>query len=574
MRSAAPPSNMTSATTGPQSAPVVSTTKCRSLKRKRLNAVLDKLTNHISTSTTTTSTTNGTSRNLRSNSNENGNNNVGDDNDNDLDPLRNKMFGRTEQQPQQDSSGAGTGNPTRAGPTMMSSAGRKLSSAALRRELWRDNPQQSLEDQGCANVSITRVTSTNKNVAATDNLAAAPATSAAKAPGDQVFKFDSFDRDRYLSGSSSEATTVSSMNVLTVHEEVQHTSHQDDLFSPASGRSPHSSMSSPQVSVDSPRICFSPLRIKDSIEEEEERTASSGLTSSSTTSGLTGMIQHLPRLSVRGCESPQPPIITSATSISNSSQHHQPQWLEPHHHQVKLMHGGLSRPISPNPSISPTTPISPSATPLHALRHLPAYLTEVYRRRCLSDTDLSSSWEDLKHAVPPRGQAGPHPQSVGSGQHPQQVLQQAVPRIQQAHSLTYHNTTKAAYRSIPQSKGSSLESEASSTTQESPLDLSVRSSISSSTGGLKNPLAASMDSIQSSSGTAPASSSSTASSRQTAFLAGKGRSRSSTGRGSADRDRYPDRLSLDRLDVVEAASSGGASTTNDVAYVCPICGQM
>ena len=77
--------------------------------------------------------------------------------------------------------------------------------------------------------------------------------------------------------------------------------------------------------------------------------------------------------------------------------------------------------------------------------------------------------------------------------------------------MTYHNTTKAAYRSIPQSKGSSLESEASSTTQESPLDLSVRSSISSSTGGLKNPLAASMDSIQSSSGTAPASSSSTAS---------------------------------------------------------------
>ena len=561
LRSAAPPSNMTSATTGPQSAPVVSTTKCRSLKRKRLNAVLDKLTNHISTSTTTTSTTNGTSRNLRSNSNENGNNNVGDDNDNDLDPLRNKMFGRTEQQPQQDSSGAGTGNPTRAGPTMMSSAGRKLSSAALRRELWRDNPQQSLEDQGCANVSITKITSTNKNVAATDNLAAAPATSAAKAPGDQVFKFDSFDRDRYLSGSSSEATTVSSMNVLTVHEEVQHTSHQDDLFSPASGRSPHSSMSSPQVSVDSPRICFSPLRIKDSIEEEEERTASSGLTSSSTTSGLTGMIQHLPRLSVRGCESPQPPIITSATSISNSSQHHQPQWLEPHHHQVKLMHGGLSRPISPNPSISPTTPISPSATPLHALRHLPAYLTEVYRRRCLSDTDLSSSWEDLKA----RGQLP----VAASG--PQQAQPQL--RIQQAHLSNYHKSP--AYRSIPQSKGSSLESEASSTTQESPLDLSVRSSISS-TSGLKNPLAASMDSIQSSN-VVPAPGGAL-NARSQPYLAGKGRSRSSTGRGSSgdgrSSDRYPDRLSLDRLDVVEAAGGGGATTNTDVAYVCPICGQM
>ena len=46
-------------------------------------------------------------------------------------------------------------------------------------------------------------------------------------------------------------------NVLAVHEaDLQ----EQDIFSP--GRSPHSSMSSPQVSVDSPRICFSPLRIK------------------------------------------------------------------------------------------------------------------------------------------------------------------------------------------------------------------------------------------------------------------------------------------------------------------------
>jgi hypothetical protein len=44
----------------------------------------------------------------------------------------------------------------------------------------------------------------------------------------------------------------------------------EEVFTPASGRSPHSSLSSPQVSVDSPRICFSPLRIKDSIEEEDE----------------------------------------------------------------------------------------------------------------------------------------------------------------------------------------------------------------------------------------------------------------------------------------------------------------
>ena len=43
-------------------------------------------------------------------------------------------------------------------------------------------------------------------------------------------------------------------------------------FSPASGRSPHSSLSSPQVNVDSPRICFSPLKIKDSVGDDDDDT--------------------------------------------------------------------------------------------------------------------------------------------------------------------------------------------------------------------------------------------------------------------------------------------------------------
>ena len=503
--------------------------------------------------------------------------------------MQNKMFGRTEQQqpPSEPPSGSATagivGGPgSRSGPTMMSTAGRKLSSAALRRELWRETPQQPLEDTTnpgtCANVSITRIPSSKTSTTTMSNSNNAAADNKITATGDQVFKFDSFDRDRYLSGSSSSETTglpiggaaasaagMLPSNVLTVHEaDVHHlqlhaTSSQDEIFSPASGRSPHSSMSSPQVSVDSPRICFSPLRIKDSIEEEEDvRTSASG-GGLAVTGGGAGVAQHLPRLSIRGCESPQPSLSISAASTLASTN----QWLEPN--QVKLMPhtagGGLSRPISPNPSISPTTPISPSATPLHALRHLPAYLTEVYRRRCLSDTDLSSSWEDLKA----RGQLP----VAASG--PQQAQPQL--RIQQAHLSNYHKSP--AYRSIPQSKGSSLESEASSTTQESPLDLSVRSSISS-TSGLKNPLAASMDSIQSSN-VVPAPGGAL-NARSQPYLAGKGRSRSSTGRGSSgdgrSSDRYPDRLSLDRLDVVEAAGGGGAATNTDVAYVCPICGQM
>ena len=111
--------------------------KCRSLKRKRLNAVLDKLTNHISSNSTTT--TNGNNRN-NIDPKENGNNNIGDLDNDDLDPLQNKMFGRTEQEqpspaPKMEAESAKS---ERAGPTFMSTAlvttaGRKMSSAALRR---------------------------------------------------------------------------------------------------------------------------------------------------------------------------------------------------------------------------------------------------------------------------------------------------------------------------------------------------------------------------------------------------------------------------------------------------------
>ena len=122
--------------------------------------------------------------------------------------------------------------------------------------------------------------------------------------GEQVFKFDSFDKDRLLPIHHAAAISkASSRHSLQedghhVHHMYAHGHHaarsaesaepagpgpgpglaaaaataleeRREAFSPASGRSPHSSLSSPQVSVDSPRICFSPLRIKDSIEEED-----------------------------------------------------------------------------------------------------------------------------------------------------------------------------------------------------------------------------------------------------------------------------------------------------------------
>ena len=56
--------------------------------------------------------------------------------------------------------------------------------------------------------------------------------------------------------------------------EESHLENCDEFLSPYQNRSEQSSFSSPQISVESPRISFSPLQIKDSIEEEEEEVRS------------------------------------------------------------------------------------------------------------------------------------------------------------------------------------------------------------------------------------------------------------------------------------------------------------
>ena len=482
---------------------------------------------------------------------------------------------------------------------------RKMSNAALRRELWRDNQQQSVDDQLQHHDQFSKT------------YLCAPRATAARAPSPllaghklyaeqqttqsgEVFKFDSFDKDRLLPIAAATATVTSAAATTTVAQPVRHSLDEHhaaqqpphyppqhaltpysahslsadrdpesgvaieaDAFSPASGRSPHSSLSSPQVSVDSPRICFSPLRIKDSIEEEE--------------CGETGHVIHnLPKLSVRGCDSEE------AGAGGGQLHPHQTQstthgsWLDAPashgasgrlYHDNKLLPGmaaSLSRPISPNPSITPTTPISP-CTPLHTLKHMPLYVTEVYRRRCLSDTDLSSGWEEGRRTPPHRRAAAALKIRGNSGERTSPLPQHHLPGPS--------GTACSRQRFLPfTTKGGSLESEtSSSTTQESPLDLSVRSSVSSTTGlSLKNTLAVSMDNIQQT--------------RHHLFASGRqaGRSRSTGMRGgSHSSERYPDRFSLDRLDAstagggTEAVQTAGAAATGaDVAYVCPICGQM
>ncbi|QQP56924.1 Uncharacterized protein FKW44_001758, partial [Caligus rogercresseyi] len=121
-----------------------------------------------------------------------------------------------------------------------------------------------------------------------------------------------------------------------------------DVASPIKSSSP---------SMDSPRICFSPLRIKDSSLEEEETSP---------------FHNDVPKFTSIRCES-----LEKRSKVNNRS-------------------------------------VSPSS--VQALSRLPpSYLTEIYRRRCLSDTDLSATTlEDLikTHKLNPKTLLSEHQGSL------------------------------------------------------------------------------------------------------------------------------------------------------------------
>lgn len=123
--------------------------------------------------------------------------------------------------------------------------------ASVRRELWRDTQQQSVG-------SIEEYCHLDS---------------------------DRYDRGGHISGTSAEES----------HHETG-----DDYFSPITNRSPQSSFSSPQVSVDSPRISFSPLHIKDSIEEEESEEKFGHITIRSQSLTVPGYCTP-PTLTLHGC---------------------------------------------------------------------------------------------------------------------------------------------------------------------------------------------------------------------------------------------------------------------------------
>ncbi len=579
--------------------------------------------------------------------------------------------------------------------------------AAIRREQWRDTQQQSVEEQ----------TVTQRNYL----QAQARTGSSNSSASSEVFKFDSFDKDRYLSPGAGAVSFRSSSTggspsghresaptadfsstgclssaavavaVAVAHQPPQllsslpcpagggphHSQQAEDpsaaaaslsavgsasgagavlgsssscdaevLFaSPVSGRSPHSSLSSPQISVDSPRICFSPLRIKDSIEEAEEDATPAAHTRTASGDGRRKLISlhhvsdpsdggreleiavgaaagqsqkrtilNLPKLSVRGCDdgeldsSPQTWIQGSSTSAAGSDILHPPahQYYSSRgltaQTQQHLQTTCVSRPLSPN--LTPTTPISPSTPPVHGIKHLPIYLTEIYRRRCLSDTDLSASWDELSKsrsgsALPSSTGAAAAAAAAaaaggGAASHSHSQSQRAIGAglctSRSASAASSHRSKLCrspalvtggggGYLSLPTTKGGSLESEASGSsahTQESPLDLSVRSSSSHAAerdGTFRLKSGVSMDSVV----VPPLESSSL----HVAGVVGGSRARGkSLNRNSGGRTRGAgsggsvDRYSLDRLDHVSPVVETIPGVSTEVAYVCPICGQM
>ena len=562
--------------------------------------------------------------------------------------------------------------------------------AALRREQWRDSQQQSIEDL--------QMQTSQRNYLSTRGRTGSSNSSAGSS---DVFKFDSFDRDKYLSPQQTmvgvalkdslvDATTsgcgviasfsASSGASVTIHPVVQTRSMTDEVSvglnpgsitsvvaagshlgassdgdipfsSPASGRSPHSSLSSPQVNADSPRICFSPLRIKDSIEETDEdhnggrqrqqqiqalkgrhpqqKMATSSTSPTATSHQLHHIFQHqqhinLPKLRVRGCKDED-----AVGKISNNQVHDIAKHLGISNNLAPTA-PMISRPVSPNPSITPTTPISPS-TPRH-LKHLPTYLTDFYRRRCLSDTDLSSSWDDLtksKSGSVAPSSIGPTSDStlassvtIGSRSTlpfpPVSSTVSDIPNVPPPSSVqprplcsspaAIKSLSSGGFLSLPARKGGSLESENSGSSthdiQDSPLDLSVNHGGSNADDHVKGNVGDDMGSFEVRSespgygrvshitqvvstancGLKPGVSmdsvimqlsvgsatpgSSTGRSRGKSLNRSTGRTRGGSGSGSIDR------FSLERLDQEDHKVESLPSCNNEVARPCPICGQI
>ncbi|GFQ66730.1 zinc finger protein 37 [Trichonephila clavata] len=216
-------------------------------------------------------------------------------------------------------------------------------------------------------------------------------------------------------------------------------------------------------------------------------------------------------------------------------------------HQRAILHKVMS-------SGGPLTPVSPITPPFGALLGTKIFPELLYRRRSHSDSDLQQWLVDSGV-----GDVSSHPHL---GLHPAMP----PPPPKEASSMDTYSMPvrngKPTPLHIPQ-KGGSLESDQSSTPQDSPLDLSVKSNT-------------------------PASSDSTSSSSTTCFpLSPLTRDFSSESqgspRGSSGGSPFDARTTPTLLPKVESGTITPRNVSpvvevvapgSDVAYVCPICGQM
>lgn len=286
----------------------------------------------------------------------------------------------------------------------------------------------------------------------------------------------------------------------------------EDVFSPSSSsnKSPHSS------NTDSPKISFSPLRLKDSSIDEEMESGSAGT-------------PPPPRIQVKQFHE-----LHSEEGVAHVS----PQ---PRYPGCSCAHcsSGVGMPPLPHDRfysvspVSPLTPLSPVAAPVYSFeRYLHTkYLPEYFRRRSHSDSDLPLWFEAAKtertDKTPERGT----------------VLRQ--------HKPVPHPLTLTQYRG-------SVESD-QSTPQDSPLDLSVKGSkerLSSTDSPISEPVFPLPPHLLPYGVLPPWGA--------VSVPVVKGDVASPT-----TKESVAVRYNLEVYPVVEEMPPG-----SDVAYVCPVCGQM
>lgn len=265
-----------------------------------------------------------------------------------------------------------------------------------------------------------------------------------------VFRFDSVDKEKYAIDKG--GTTGS---------------EDEDVFSPAS-----SSNKSPHSSSDSPRISFSPLRLK-----EDDASSSPPLLRSSTCS-----------------------CYHCATGVGSA--HHPP----PLHPYDRFF------PASP---ISPLAPASPAPTSYSFERYLHSkYLPDIFRRRSHSDSDLPLWFEAAKLDRTRAPHGWPHPLTIPG----RNIDQQSSP-------------------------------------QDLPLDLSMKTSKNERVASLECIIPPPLQLLQS------------------GFLPSRGAVSVPVVKGDVasptTKESVATRYNLEVSPVVEEMPPG-----SDVAYVCPVCGQM